>query len=131
MQGVYVLVIELSRNLDISIGSLGTRSFSAGNYVYVGSAQNGLDKRLKRHLGNNKKIFWHIDYLLSQTGVQVKRVFYKYAPRKTECETAANLLQHGTQIWGFGSSDCRCNSHLVRISKERVVDILSDWLIYC
>ena len=76
MQGVYALVIVLDGDLQISIGALGTRSFTPGTHVYVGSAQKGLDKRIQRHLGNNKKRFWHIDYLLTNPAAHVKRVLY-------------------------------------------------------
>ncbi len=129
MQGIYALEIELSIDLEIRIGSLGTKYFGAGNYVYIGSAQNGLDKRIKRHLGNNKKIFWHIDYLLINNSAEVKRVLYKQAFRDLECKTAKKLLRHGTPVWGFGSSDCRCESHLIRISEGKVAKILFDWII--
>ncbi len=130
MQGVYVLVIELSWDLDIRIGSLGTRSFSAGKYVYIGSAQKGLDKRIKRHLEDSKKRFWHIDYFLTNAATAVEKVFYKQAPKDLECETAAYLMQHGIPVWGFGSSDCRCKSHLLRISDRKIAGLLSDWSVY-
>ena len=130
MQGVYALVIELSGDLEIRIGSMGTRNFSAGNYVYIGSAQNGLDKRIKRHLGNKKTRYWHIDYLLTLDSAEVEEILYKQAPKKLECETAKNLIQYGTPVLGFGSSDCRCESHLVRISDWKIAGLLSEWLVY-
>jgi Uri superfamily endonuclease len=41
-------------------------------------------------------------------------VFYKEAGKDEECEIAKKLAERGIQSKGFGSSDCRCASHLVK-----------------
>ena len=64
--GSYILLLDLDNNLEIPVGKLGNISFQKGHYVYVGSALNGLDARIKRHLRKHKKIHWHIDYLLKE-----------------------------------------------------------------
>jgi len=61
MKGTYILVIDLRKNSEIQIGSLGYILFNRGFYFYVGSAMgtaNSLENRVKRHLSstNNKKI---------------------------------------------------------------------------
>ncbi len=111
--GVYCLVIRLLQRSRIRIGRLGTFHFPAGFYVYVGSAQNNLEHRIKRHLRQEKKIHWHIDYLLRYG--QVVSV-YTYAGKKNkECILGHEIGKRKNAVApvkGFGSSDCSCNSHL-------------------
>ena len=51
MKGTYALVLQLERQEEIAIGKLGTFTFPAGYYLYVGSAlgPGGLEARLARH----------------------------------------------------------------------------------
>ena len=110
--GIYNLIINLSKKKEIKIGRLGTFVFPKGFYVYTGSAQSGLDKRINRHLSSNKKFHWHIDYLLSHAKV-IKVV--RYVGRKDECKLnnvtgqSAGAVQ---VVKKFGSSDCNCATHL-------------------
>jgi Uri superfamily endonuclease len=72
VKGAYFLVIFLTAGENrkkIPIGKLGTFYFPAGFYIYVGSALNGLDARITRHLSKNKKKRWHIDYFLDRATV--------------------------------------------------------------
>jgi Uri superfamily endonuclease len=80
--------------------------------VYTGSAQNGLEKRINRHLSSEKKLHWHIDYLLCYAKV-IKVV--RYVGRKDECKlnSVTGKSAGATQIVKkFGSSDCNCVTHL-------------------
>lgn len=114
------------RNREIEIGKLGRMSFEKGFYLYVGSAQNGIEQRAKRHLRKRKKKFWHIDYLLSNSSAQVKEVWIKEG-KKRECELARKLKKRGFKvIKGFGSSDCRCNGHLFYIERNITDKILKS-----
>ncbi len=111
--GIYNLIIQLSEDKEIKIGRLGTFAFPKGFYVYTGSAQNGLEKRINRHLSSNKRFHWHIDYLLSYTKiVQVRR----YAGlKKDECRLnhlIAKSSGAAPVVDKFGSSDCNCVTHL-------------------
>ena len=115
MKGIYVLLISVSEDARVRVGALGRRLFRRGLYVYVGSAQNSLESRVERHLRKGKRRFWHVDYLLGNRGVEVQSVFWKEAGRLEECRVAERLLQVGIPVSGFGSSDCRCRSHLFRI----------------
>ena len=112
MQGVYILVMELRKNSPMRIGSLGIIDFKKGYYAYTGSAMGGLEQRIKRHLRKEKNIHWHIDYLLQKA--EIKKVHIKETNSKEdECRTAVALMNDGgTPIIKFGSSDCRCISHL-------------------
>ncbi|MBU0758085.1 MAG: DUF123 domain-containing protein [Nanoarchaeota archaeon] len=94
--------------------------FEKGNYIYIGSAQNNLEKRIQRHLSAKKKLRWHVDYVLNSKDAYVAKAFYKTAPKKEECSTAGLMMEHGVSIEGFGCSDCRCSSHFFRIKMERV-----------
>ena len=113
----YQLTIELPQERIISIGRLGQFIFPAGNYLYTGSARRHLVSRVKRHLSKDKKLHWHIDYLLAVEGAEVTAV---HLSEKTECE--CNRAVKGIVLAaGFGSSDCKekCGSHLkyLRVDK--------------
>ena len=117
MKGVYILLFELMKDAEIKIGSLNKIKFEKGNYVYVGSAQNNIEKRIARHKLKNKKMFWHIDYLLSKKFIEVITTFYKKSKKSEECKIAYNLSRTGISIPNFGCSDCNCKSHLFKIEK--------------
>ncbi len=117
MKGIYILEIYIEKTKTISVGALGYIKFEKGRYFYVGSAQNNMEKRIERHLLQNKKIRWHIDYLLSENNVKVINVYYKIAGKKEECTIAKKMLENGYGVRGFGSGDCRCFSHLIMSEK--------------
>lgn len=115
MKGVYVLVVSVSKDIKVKVGALGSIAFEKGLYAYVGSAQNGLEKRVARHLAKAKKRRWHIDYLLGNEFVSVAKVFCKEAGKAEECRIAGRLGKRGVPVVSFGCSDCGCVSHLFRI----------------
>ncbi|MCD6522882.1 MAG: GIY-YIG nuclease family protein [Candidatus Diapherotrites archaeon] len=117
MKGIYVLIIDISKDVTIRVGSLGNMLFKKGTYAYVGSAQNNVEKRIRRHMNKKKKLFWHIDYLLKEPGIRIRRVLYKKAPKTEECRTASVISKRGEAIPQFGCSDCKCNSHLFKITE--------------
>jgi Uri superfamily endonuclease len=110
--GVYALIITLFGRIELK-GAL-----SPGVYVYVGSAlrQGLLPRRVARHLAVKKKLRWHIDYLLAHPEAQVNAVVAAEAHSRAECSLVASLQAEGFSpaARGFGSSDCRCPSHLLR-----------------
>ena len=111
MKGTYCLVVELDNEKSIKIGKkLGKISFKEGYYVYVGSAMNSLAARINRHLSDEKKLHWHIDYLLKNASVT--DVIYTESTKKIECELSQYLSTKTIGIEGFGCSDCKCESHL-------------------
>ena len=115
MKGVYVLVVSVGKDISVNVGALGSVLFEKGLYAYVGSAQNGLEKRVERHLSKAKRRFWHIDYLLESDAVKVVEVFYKKAGKAEECRIAEKLGEGGVAVKDFGCSDCSCISHLFRV----------------
>ncbi|UCD03930.1 MAG: GIY-YIG nuclease family protein [Candidatus Woesearchaeota archaeon] len=117
MKGIYLLLINLNKDIKIKVGSLGNLNFRKGGYIYVGSAQNNLRSRINRHARKIKKKFWHIDYLISNKNAEVADVFYKEAGKKEECKTAKELSRLFIPVQNFGCSDCTCCSHLLFITK--------------
>ena len=111
LPGVYTLLVSLGHPLIVKPGSLSTLMLKKAEYCYIGSALNGLHRRLKHHLSPKKRLHWHIDYLLKSA--QVSTIYWANTTTPTECLLADGLVQLGLpSIPGFGSTDCRCESHL-------------------
>jgi len=123
MKGSYVLVVELTEDKINQVGKLGRIHFKKGFYVYVGSALNGLEHRINRHLRKTKKKHWHIDYFLDFA--EVVDVFYKENETREECKIAKLLDEQLVSIHGFGCSDCRCRSHLFFGSRADIMKIVN------
>jgi Uri superfamily endonuclease len=115
LKGVYVLIIQVDEDTGVNVGALGRLTFKKGLYAYVGSAQNNLEQRVKRHLRKEKSKFWHVDYLLANDAAKVVKVFYKQADKTEECTIAKAISKRGEPVDRFGSSGCSCSSHLFRI----------------
>lgn len=124
MKGVYLLVMELPKNTSVMVGKHGFVYFQQGYYVYVGSALNGLEQRIERHLRKQKKIHWHIDYLLPST--EIVDIFYKESNRRDECRIARVFERTFPGILGFGCSDCACSSHLFYGSSKEISKVVVD-----
>lgn len=117
MKGIYLLVIDLDSDQKIEVGALGEIDFTRGIYIYVGSAQNGVEARVSRHLRDDKKKHWHIDHLLDHA--EVTRVYCLEGSKRDECATAGYVNYIATPIPEFGASDCSCDSHLFRYEGKR------------
>ena len=113
--GSYVLILYLSGEKLISAGKLGEFKFPLGYYAYVGSAlgMGGLRARLRHHLHITNNPNWHIDYLrkhatIKEIWICKSKVRYEHAWASMfqNSEGATVAMPH------FGSSDCRCRSHL-------------------
>jgi len=124
MKGSYLLLIELKEDITIFVGKLGKIFFKRGFYIYVGSALNSLEQRINRHLRENKKKHWHIDYFLDFA--EVIDVLYKEGETRAECFIAGILDKQLVAIYGFGCSDCRCESHLFYGSYEKITKVVED-----
>jgi len=113
LNGVYALEIHMDKDVKVKVGALGEIAFKEGTYVYVGSAQRNLEKRMQRHLRKQKRLFWHIDYLLNDDHAKIAKALLKEAGKTEECTIAQKLKIHGEPVAGFGCSDCQCQSHLL------------------
>ena len=108
----YLLILYLPGRKRISVGRLGRITFKAGIYFYVGSGGRNPLARLRRHATKVKKKYWHIDYLTVHS--KVVGAIVAEAHVSLECQLAQALAGTFSQVDGFGSSDCRCSSHLFR-----------------
>ena len=123
-KGSYILMMHLQNDSDIEIGALGHMFFPAGHYCYVGSARNGLDQRIRRHMSKDKKIHWHIDRLTMIS--KEMRAFESFS--LTECELGCLVSEAGGSpvMNGFGCSDCRCGTHLFRVDPNVIEKAILD-----
>ena len=109
------MLIHVDEPVTVRVGRLGAFEFAPGYYVYTGSARRAMKARLMRHLSRDKRLRWHIDYLLANPGATVVdvRLF-----REPEC--LVNRCTAGeVPVPGFGASDCRagCGAHLKRLPR--------------
>jgi Uri superfamily endonuclease len=116
MKGSYCLVIELKEEVEIKVGALGLFLFPKGIYFYVGRAMGpgGIEARISRHRRKGwRRPRWHIDYLLERSEVVGEILF---PGNGDECKIARDMLEMAGGMVvapGFGSSDCRCPTHLI------------------
>lgn len=122
LKGTYCLIIHLSENMKVHVGKLGFVDFKGGYYVYVGSALNSLESRIKRHLRKDKKLHWHIDYLTTCEGAEVVGVMFTVSNDRWECMIASTVSENGRDIPDFGCSDCSCPSHLFYFEKLKIAE---------
>ncbi len=119
--GAYILLFRLPRCEDMTVGRLGTFDLASGHYAYVGSARGGLEARVGRHLRGGGKKHWHIDYL-TERAVDLGAYVFP-SGQDIECELAkmvAGLPGATMPIRRFGSSDCRCISHLFLLDGKAI-----------
>jgi len=127
--GTYALLIALDRSKEIVIGRLGRFRFPAGFYLYVGSAlgPGGLAGRLVRHLRADKRLHWHVDYMLNTKRTRIAEIWTVGGAARRECHWAHRAMRlPGASIVvpRFGASDCRCTAHLI------YTDRLPDWTTF-
>jgi len=122
MKGIYFLIMRLDETTNKRVGALGDIEFKDGRYIYIGSAQNSLERRVSRHFRSEKNKHWHIDYLLED--LEIEEVLAFEGESKMECYSAKTLEEEFHKIENFGSSDCDCNSHLFYTKKtlEELID---------
>jgi len=126
--GSYALALRLPSRRKIQVGKMGLVEFPRGHYIYFGSALGGLDARVARHFSIEKKLHWHADHLSAE--VPWEQAWQLADGKRWECVwAAAAIARDGVDVPapGFGSSDCRCISHLVRVnSANEVKDLLGS-----
>ena len=123
-KGIYIIIMKLDTERNIRTGQLGVLNFQPGYYAYIGSALGGFKSRIKRHLSKSKKLKWHIDYLLNEA--QVLQVTLCITERRLECVLAQSLGKDLLPIPYFGSSDCRCTSHLYFSNNQHDINCSID-----
>lgn len=119
--GTYCILFRRSFGGLIEIGKLGRFNFPSGHYLYVGSAlgSGGLSGRLRHHLSKQKRLHWHVDYLDQES--TITELWMRLGTDKKEHSWATVIKQMpgaNEPAAGFGSSDCRCKSHLFHFSAK-------------
>ena len=110
----------MKKNEKITIGqAYQEHKFKKGYYVYIGSAMNSLTARINRHLSDDKKMHWHIDYLLKNENSEIRDVLFNVSDEKIECDLACEIAKDGEEVPKFGCSDCSCNSHLIYFKRKK------------
>ena len=115
--GVYLLTLHLPAPTRVSVGALGELDLDRGTYIYTGSAKRGLHIRVGRHLKREKSTRWHIDHLTNIA--DELGVWWREYTATRECDAADLLARKFSSVEGFGSSDCRCGSHLFFTGPDR------------
>ena len=119
--GTYTLLILIREDVEVNVGNLGHHTFKRGFYTYTGSAlgKNGINlkHRIERHISNNKKVHWHIDYILCLKESSIIGVIYSSLGKDLECIISKEIEDSDLSeivVRGFGSSDCKsdCRAHL-------------------
>jgi Uri superfamily endonuclease len=121
LPGTYALVFRAKRKKRLIIGKLGILKLQPGYYVYVGSAfgPGGLKARIGHHRKSSGRRHWHVDYLSEHLAPD--EVWYTNDPTHREhhwSEVLSHTAGASIPLPGFGSSDCRCISHLYFFSSR-------------
>jgi len=119
--GTYILILYAKAPVQVGIGKLGLLRGQPGYYLYCGSAfgPGGLPARLKHHCKIAKRPHWHIDYLRKK--LVLSHIWYSHEPTKREHDWAQLLGAETSAAFpqpGFGSSDCKCLSHMIYLSHK-------------
>ncbi|MDD3581315.1 MAG: GIY-YIG nuclease family protein [Desulfobacca sp.] len=115
----YILIIIAQQPAVIGVGALGQVDLTPGYYLYVGSAKKGLPARIARHRRRDKKLHWHVDYLLSRPEFRIIEVWA--SDSRPECHLARVMLNEpaiSVPRPGLGASDCRCPAHFFAYTGE-------------
>ena len=123
VKGTYALLLSLDEESHIVVGRLTERLFPPGYYLYVGSALGGLFQRIERHIRGDGRLHWHIDYLRRKA--VVVEIWYVVSGEQFECSwyKAALKIPHASvPVSGFGSSGCRCGSHLLYFTHKPAME---------
>ena len=117
-KGAYILLLRLSKPVELALPRLAQTSCLPGWFAYAGSANGpgGIRARVRRHFRPHKKLHWHIDRLTEEAA----EIAALPVVGGDECQLIGRLHDcpgFHVAAKGFGSSDCRtCDSHLLAIA---------------
>jgi Uri superfamily endonuclease len=119
--GSYALILRAFTHGVVRIGRRGCLSVAPGFYVYVGSAfgPGGVRARVAHHTRIAQRPHWHIDYLRRWALPEEAWYTHDACPREHDW---ADLFRQSAgasePLYGFGTSDCQCRSHLFRFTRR-------------
>jgi len=109
MKGSYLLIIKLDEGREVKTKGRVFR-LRPGYYVYVGSAMNSLERRVARHFRKDKKLHWHIDFLLKDA--ELLRAYLIPSDKRLEEKLSLEVSKRGEPVPGFGASDIKVGTNL-------------------
>lgn len=118
--GTYALILRCPRRFTVRVGQLGKVDLHKGHYIYVGSAfgPGGVRARVKRHSRTTKTCHWHIDYLTKHLSLVEAWYTHDTTKREHGWAMAISSMRIASGVTGFGSSDCKCHSHLFHTDSQ-------------
>ncbi|MGQ9660683.1 MAG: GIY-YIG nuclease family protein [Thermochromatium sp.] len=129
--GTYLVWLIPMHPGPVRIGRLGTLLLAGGDLLYVGSAlgPGGWWARCRHHERLAVRPHWHLDYLRPHCRV----VGGWMAPGRERREhvwarALGTLPEASWPLMGFGSSDCDCPAHLIRLDRAPETAALSALL---
>jgi len=132
LKGGYILLLSLDAPVEVLYGKRSCH-LKPGLYVYIGSAMNGLHRRIARHCKKRKKVFWHIDKLTCFSKVRVLGALVMITNEQNiETQLARLALKYFTPVCpGFGCSDTSDITHLFRVTRgANLLDLCRDLKMY-
>lgn len=124
-RGTYALVYHCLSPFLAQPGRLGTTLFSAGYWVYVGSAfgPGGLRARLGHHMRPSPHPHWHLDYIKDRLRLVAIWATTDVVKREHDWAAQLSMLKWAScPIAGFGATDCDCRSHLIHLRRRPSFD---------
>ncbi|WP_457754764.1 GIY-YIG nuclease family protein [Thermovibrio ammonificans] len=120
MKGSYCLIFRLTESTEVETKGGKRFTLEAGIYCYAGSAfgPGGVEARVSRHLRREKKLKWHIDFVTTLRCFEPE-VVAVLEGKRAECLIAGELSKLGEPVKGFGSTDCKCPSHLIKLESPQ------------
>ncbi|AFZ70524.1 hypothetical protein Calag_0782 [Caldisphaera lagunensis DSM 15908] len=107
-EGIYIIVFRVNDYINLIINK-NEFIIDKGYIIYIGSAGNGLNNRLRRHLTKNKKLRWHIDYVTNNKSVEPSIIYYKEGLYgvKIEDELSSLFYSKFLKIDNLGATDSK------------------------
>ena len=125
VHGTYLLLLECDRQAELSIGKLGHMMTQPGFYLYVGSAfgPGGIQARINHHAQIALRPHWHIDYLRTKARFAGAWCVYGFRYEHEWAQALDESDDTVISLIGFGSSDCKCITHLfyMKLRPDRAV----------
>lgn len=115
---LYCLAFRRRKAGEVSVGALERFFCPEGWIYYVGRARRGWQTRLQRYVQPELNPHWHVDYLLTSEGTDLRGVCPVDWPAERECDLLDCVLDVPGSVPltdGFGAGDCAagCPSHAV------------------
>lgn len=155
--GIYLLRFEVAYQLWLRVGKINNGSpipFPGGEYLYVGSARGGLAPRLLRHATRSwglkahrmrhqltkaydrqpptqKRLHWHIDYLMDQDDIELRSISALHTTERLEkdlAKWAAAQPETSIVVARLGASDHAMGTHLLRVEGEAFWQRVGEWM---